>query len=125
MEDNFQYTPLRYTIMRNPYIIDIDTLIKAKDNIGNKIKHLRYINQLNQETLAYDLSIPRTTLSEYEHGKKTPTLDNIIKIALYFRVSCDYLIGTQDILDNDYKKNPDAYILLIDFRPKIELLFNH
>ena len=107
--------------MRNPYIIDIDTLIKAKDNIGNKIKHLRFINNLNQETLAYDLSIPRTTLSEYEHGKKTPTLDNIIKIALYFRVSCDYLIGTQDLLDNYYKKNPDEYISLdrLSYRNKI------
>lgn len=107
--------------MRKSSVIDIDTLIKAKNNIGNKIKHLRFINQLNQDALAYDLSIPRTTLSEYEHGKKTPTLDNIIKIALYFRVSCDYLIGTQDLLNNDYKKKPDAYISLnrLSFKNRI------
>jgi transcriptional regulator with XRE-family HTH domain len=49
---------------------------------------------------AYDLhkstSISQGLLSDYKKGRSTPTSENLIKIADYFGVSIDYLLGHAD-----------------------------
>ena len=37
--------------------------------------------------------IVRNTISRYETGEREPGIDELIKIADYFNVSVDYLIG--------------------------------
>lgn len=69
--------------------------------IGKKIKELRESEKLNQKELAKALNISNTTLSQYETGQRTPSDDIKIKIAEFFNVSLDYLLGRTDI------KNPD------------------
>lgn len=48
----------------------------------------------------YELSqktdIPQSLLSNYKNGKKKPALENIIKLADFFGVSTDYLLGRTD-----------------------------
>lgn len=99
--------------MNNPTLMaEWDILRNLSTNISRRIKYLRELNDIKQNTMARDLNIPRSTLSEYECGKKIPTLENLIRIALYFNVSCDFIIGIGDYLNDNFRKNPEDFIAL-------------
>lgn len=66
--------------------------------INEQIKALREENQLSQHELATILHVSRQTISKWELGKSTPDLDSIRKLATYFNVSTDYLLGTEKTL---------------------------
>lgn len=59
----------------------------------NKIKELRKGIGMSQQELADYLKITRLTLSNYEKEKTDPGIDVLIKIATYFDVTIDYLVG--------------------------------
>lgn len=52
--------------------------------LGKNIRYLRKKAKLKQEELAEKLEIPRTTLSCWENGIRTPKLEKIIDIANFF-----------------------------------------
>lgn len=54
---------------------------------------LRTENGLSQKQVASDLNVSQGLLSHYENGKRECNLDLLVKIANYFDVSCDYLLG--------------------------------
>lgn len=54
---------------------------------------LRKEKKLSQKQVATDLDISQALLSHYEKGIRECGLDFIIKIADYYDVSCDYLLG--------------------------------
>lgn len=58
-----------------------------------KIRDLRNLSGLSQKELAKNLSIPQNTFSQYETGKRVPDLETLKKIANYFNVTVDYLLG--------------------------------
>lgn len=58
---------------------------------------LRKENNLTQEQLAKKLSLSQTTLSYYENGSRDCCLPVLIKIADFFGVSTDYLLGRTPI----------------------------
>lgn len=58
-----------------------------------RIKELRKKKGLSQLRLATDLNTTQNTISRYETGEREPGIDELIKIADYFNVSVDYLIG--------------------------------
>ncbi len=45
------------------------------------------------EQLAKEIESTKGTISNYENKNKKPSLDMLIKIAEYFDVSIDYLVG--------------------------------
>ena len=98
--------------MKNSNNLTIYSILDITQQTAYKIRYLRHINNIKQEILAEELGIPRSTLSDYENAKKLPTLENLIRISLYFNVGCDYLMGINDILNIDYKQNPKNYISL-------------
>ena len=61
--------------------------------IGNMIRILREEKGKKQETLAEDLGIERTTLSNYEIGRRAIPLDILKKVAEKLNTSTDYLLG--------------------------------
>ena len=63
---------------------------------GNRIKTLRLSYNLNQVQLAEQLSVSKQTVSNWENGYIQPSIDILIRIANFFSVSTDYLLG----LDN-------------------------
>lgn len=63
------------------------------NSLGSNIKHLRESNNLNQKELASKLNIGISTLSQYENNVRVPSDDIKIKIADYFNVTVDYLLG--------------------------------
>lgn len=72
--------------------------------LGDRIKLLREEKHLKQEELAKDLSVAPSTIGMYETNKRQPNNDLIIRLAKYFNVSTDYLLGKSDI------RNPEEQI---------------
>ncbi|BCS80621.1 helix-turn-helix domain-containing protein [Anaerocellum diazotrophicum] len=67
-----------------------------------RLKELREKANLTQNELAEKLGIGRATLSNYELGVRKPDIDTLQKIAMYFDVSSDYLLGISSIKKRDF-----------------------
>lgn len=68
-----------------------------KNNVlGKTIKELRVAQGLSQRQLGEKLDVCNQTVSFWEGGKREPDLDTLIKIADYFGVSVDFLLGKSD-----------------------------
>ncbi|MBQ8909763.1 MAG: helix-turn-helix transcriptional regulator [Oscillospiraceae bacterium] len=63
--------------------------------IGQKIKRLRTQRGISQIDLSTQLGVSKSVVSSYENGIHLPPYDVLIKIALLFDVSTDYLLGLQ------------------------------
>lgn len=63
----------------------------------NRIKDLREDRDMRQSDLAAATGIDQRTISNYETGKTSPDAYALIKLADYFGVSVDYLIGRTDL----------------------------
>lgn len=62
-------------------------------DFANKLKNLRKERHLNQKDLAILLCVSVNSYSQYELGKTEPNFENLKKLADFFCVSVDYLIG--------------------------------
>lgn len=69
----------------------------------NRIRDLREDLDLRQIDVAKATGIDQKTLSNYETGKTNPDSYALIKLADFFHVSIDYLVGRLniDVKDND------------------------
>lgn len=61
-----------------------------------RLKEIRKAKGISQLKLAMDLNMNQNTISRYETGEREPGIDDLIKIADYFRVSLDYLLERTD-----------------------------
>ncbi len=68
----------------------------------NRIKTLRNEASIKQAELAKAVNVSPAALSGYETGKYEADIETYIKIAKYFHVSLDYLLGTSDIKKDRY-----------------------
>jgi len=71
-------------------------MVVLKMSIGKRVANLRIKHKLTQEELAKRVEISRAALSHYEKDRREPDLETIEKIADYFDVTTDYLIGRTD-----------------------------
>jgi transcriptional regulator with XRE-family HTH domain len=89
---------------------------------GKRLKQLRESRDMTQQELADILNVSVGTIGMYEIDKRLPNNKNREKIARYFKVSTDYLLGNtddplqvrdvdQDLHDeHDYHKELDAFL---------------
>ena len=61
-----------------------------------RIRNLRVDNGLTQEKVAQYLNVKQNTYSQYEIGILNYPVDIIIKLALFYNTSIDYLLGLTD-----------------------------
>lgn len=61
--------------------------------LNENIKSLRLSFNLNQVELAAVLGVSKQCVSNWENGYIQPSVDMLIKIAKFFNVSTDYLLG--------------------------------
>ena len=66
---------------------------------GQNLQKLRTSNNMTQEDLGKLINVTQSTIAYYESGKKQPSLETIVIIADYFRVSVDYLLDRIGSLD--------------------------
>jgi len=62
-------------------------------DIKDILKSERKKRKLTQQQIADVLHIERGSYAKYETGYNTPTVDNILKLADFYNVSTDYLLG--------------------------------
>ena len=97
--------------------LDTDTLIKVNgiddalpaevSMFGQVFKQLRRDKDIAQEQMADLLGLSRSTIGMYEQGKREPNLVTLQKIADYFGVSVDYMLGRK----NPALSNADVNLL--------------
>lgn len=61
-----------------------------------RLKELRLEKGYSQNQVATFLSVHRTTYMKWENGLREPSNTMLIKIADFFDVSIDYLLGRKD-----------------------------
>lgn len=69
--------------------------------IYQRIRDLREDNDLKQREIAAHLNCSQRVYSNYEMGQRDIPTEVLIKLALYYNVSTDYLLG----LTNNPKRN--------------------
>ena len=63
--------------------------------IGKVIKELREERNLTQQQLASALNVDKSTIAKYETGDRLPNIEMSVKLALFFNVTTDYLLGIE------------------------------
>jgi len=77
------------------YILGRHTVTQT-NVFGQKIKEMRISKELTPDALSKSLDISSDILTSYEAGTRTPDLYIAEKLATYFGVSVDYLLGRTD-----------------------------
>jgi len=70
----------------------------------NRIKSLREDRDLRQSDLARETGIDQRTISNYETGKTAPDMYALIRLADFFEVSIDYLVGRTPSYDHSEER---------------------
>ena len=78
-----------------------------KIKTGQRIKLLRKKNKMNQIQLSEVTGTTREAISLYENGEKGMSIEVLCKLADYFNISTDYLLGRTDD-DRPFRDEPDA-----------------
>lgn len=71
----------------------------------NRIKMLREEKGLNQIELGKVINVSGQALGMYENEKRDLSTENVIKLAEFFNVSTDYLLGKSDKRNSDLKND--------------------
>lgn len=61
--------------------------------MGSKLKKLRVDRKLSVMTVAQRLNVERTTIYGYERDIRTPSIEMLSQLALFYNVTTDYLLG--------------------------------
>lgn len=77
---------------------------------ADRLKEERIHKGLTQTELAKTLYLGQTSVSKYESGKQIPETPTLQKIADFFDISVDYLLGKTDI--KNYTDDPNITIAL-------------
>ncbi len=59
------------------------------------LKKIRKSSNITQRTLGEHLGYQYTAIANYESGRNEPSIDDLIKIAEFFDVTMDYLVGRE------------------------------
>lgn len=65
-------------------------------NLSKNLYDFRKQFDLTQQEVAAKLGITYQAYQAYEHGVNVPTLQNFVKLAELYEVSCDELLGRKD-----------------------------
>ena len=76
---------------------ELNNLKKKNENkVTLRLRELREERGLSQIKLAIDLDLNQNSISRYETGEREMDYVTLIRIADYFNVSLDYLLGRSD-----------------------------
>lgn len=62
----------------------------------SNLRRAREKKGLSQKYIAASLCVSAPTVSEWESGRKTPTVDNLIRLSDLIGASVDYLLGREE-----------------------------
>ncbi len=68
---------------------------------ARRLKELRQRYGLGQAQVARMANVTKNAISTYENGTRQPSFETLIRLAVIYRVSTDYLLGVNDIQSLD------------------------
>lgn len=95
-----------------------------KKGFGRIITMLRKEKGISQCQAAKDLGVSQALMSHYENGIRECSLEFVVKIADYYSVSCDYLLG-RSAARNGGSDNQEEYVqkeTLHDAKPTLSVI---
>ncbi|MBK1811565.1 helix-turn-helix transcriptional regulator [Clostridium sp. YIM B02505] len=92
-------------------------------SFGQILRELRNAKDVTLDTMAEDLNTTKATLSRYENDLREPKIDFVIKVAEYFNVSTDYLLGKTNTPIYEKVEPKEEEIVIVD--PKLKELFEN
>lgn len=84
--------------------------------LNERIRELRQSYGMSQVELAKHLGVSKQCVSNWENDNVLPSVDMLVQIAKFFRVTCDYLMGlenTQRIDISGLTEDETAHIKLL------------
>ena len=63
---------------------------------AERLKFLRLEKNIGQNLLAKELGVSNASISYWENAKQEPSVAVLYKLAVYFDVTADYLLGLED-----------------------------
>ena len=66
------------------------------EELAKRIKDLRKERNLSTKELGKILEVNDSTITRWENGKMIPSCEHLLNMAIYFKVSADYLLGLED-----------------------------
>ena len=101
--------------------------------LGKKLKELRFRRGITQAEFARDLGVSQQAVGGWEVNRSEPSFDTLTRIANYFNVSTDFLLGketTKDdaenaLLDGYRQLNTDGQKLILTMIDSLRLTHAH
>lgn len=63
---------------------------------AERIKELRQEKNLSLKQLGEEIGVSSIAISRWENEKRVPSIETLVKLATYFKVSTDYLLGLEN-----------------------------
>ena len=70
--------------------------LTCKEIFSERLQDLINENGLNNQQLSDATGIPRTSISNWLNGRRTVQIEALTKIAIFFKVTTDYLLGLEN-----------------------------
>lgn len=90
--------------------------------LGKRLTSLRNNKKKRQEDIAKIIGVTRPAYTAYEKGKRNPDYETLLKLASYFEVTVDYLLGKSDdprLTEKEDKKMDKKTKDLLDLLDKL------
>nr|WP_320146035.1 helix-turn-helix transcriptional regulator [uncultured Anaeromusa sp.] len=65
-------------------------------SLATRLRELRTKKDIGQKEVGAFLGVSDSSIRKYESGERTPDPDSLTKLAQYFAVTTDYLLGVSD-----------------------------
>lgn len=92
---------------------------------AKRLKELRETAGLTQAQLASELKVSRGAISYYEKGERTPDIEFLDSLAMYFDIPLDFAMGYTDNIKEEYRDMYEFYGLTdkacheLEFNPEM------
>lgn len=87
---------------------------------NTRLKELRIEKKLSQTDLANIINVSQPNIARWEQGIQIPNAESIFKLAIYFNISADFLLGIENddgkIIVQEQKLPNDEENLLNNYR---------
>ena len=83
---------------------------------GSRAKDWIVDHDVKQKVLAKEFHVTESILSQYLTGRSTISVDVLVKIARYFNLSMDYLVGLTDLPERPMELSEEEGALVESFR---------
>ncbi len=87
---------------------------------GERLKKLRKEKKLTQTELGSKINVTKVSISGYESGNRSPDTDTLQRLADFFEVSTDYLLGRTDNLSLTPQEKDEAAFQAFANNPELQ-----